>query len=147
MPFAFAKTSGGSDLFVVIVNDTHGYIDRTGKIVIEPKWSGAKDFSEGLAVVALGSPQYKEGYIDPTGKLVIAATFDYAGDFEDGLALVGVGEFRLHGSGDHKFGFIDKNGKWVIRPTTVQCTVFRKDLPQQWTVKANGVSSTRPARW
>lgn len=34
-------------LFVVIVNDKRGYIDRTGKIVIEPQWGGANNFSEG----------------------------------------------------------------------------------------------------
>lgn len=112
-----AQRVDGSDLFVVIVNGKCGYIDRTGKIVIEPKWTGANDFSEGLAVVAVDSPHYKEGYINTTGKLVIAATFDDAGGFENGLALVGVGEFGMHGSGNHKFGFIDKNGKWVIRPT------------------------------
>jgi hypothetical protein len=117
VPLIHAQASDGSDLFVVIVNDKRGYIDRTGKIVIEPKWAGANNFSEGLAVVAVDSPGYKEGYIDATGKLVIAATFDDAGDFENGLALVGIGEFGLHGSGDHKFGFIDRDGKWVIRPT------------------------------
>lgn len=111
------QVNDGSDLFVVIVNDKRGFIDRSGKVVIKPQWSGANDFSEGLAVVAVDSPRYKEGYIDATGKLVIEAKFDEAGDFEDGLALVGVGEFGLHDSGDHKFGFIDKNGNWVIAPT------------------------------
>lgn len=117
VPFASAQASDGSDLFVIIVNDKRGYIDRTGKIVIAPTWSGADNFSEGRAIVSVDSPRYKEGYIDASGKLVIAATFDIAGDFENGLPLVGVGEFGLHGSGDHKFGFIDKNGDWVIRPT------------------------------
>jgi len=106
-----------SDLFVVIVNDKRGFIDRTGRIIIEPKWSGANAFSEGRAVVAVNSPRYKEGYIDNTGKLVIPAIFDQASDFEDGLALVGIGEFGLHGGGDHKFGFIDRNGNWVVKPT------------------------------
>lgn len=110
-------TGDGSDLFVVIVNDKRGFIDRTGKIILKPEWSGANNLSEGRAVVAVNSPSYKEGYIDTTGKLVIPITFDDASDFENGLALVGVGEFGLHGSGDHKFGFIDITGKWVIPPT------------------------------
>ncbi len=114
--FAISQTSDGSDLFVVIVNDKRGYIDRTGKIVIKPKWAGANNFSEGRAVVAFDSAQYKEGYVDTTGKLVIPARFDQATDFDDGLALVGVGEFGLHGSGDHKWGFIDQKGDWVIKP-------------------------------
>lgn len=118
----------GSDLFVVIVNDKRGFIDRTGRIVIKPKWSGANDFSEGRAVVAVDSPNYKEGYVDTAGNLVIAAKFDDASDFEDGLALVGVGEFGLHGSGDHRFGFIDINGKWVIPPTYREMYGFSEGL-------------------
>ena len=114
--FVVAQKSDGSDLFVVIVNDKRGYIDRTGKIVIEPKWGGADDFSEGLAKVATYDSHYKEGYIDTTGKIAIPLEFDQASDFENGLALVGVGKFGLHGSGDHRFGFIDKKGNWVIKP-------------------------------
>lgn len=110
------SVTDGSNLFVVIVNDKRGYIDRTGKIIIRPQWAGANNFADGRAVVAVDSPHYKEGYIDTTGKLVIPATFDQATDFKDGLALVGVGEFGLHGSGDHKFGFIDLSGRWVIKP-------------------------------
>lgn len=117
VPVNGQKAVDGSDLFVVIVNDRRGFIDRTGKIAIEPKWGGANNFSEGRAVVAVYDPSYKEGYIDPTGKLVIPTEFDEASDFKDGLALVGVGQFGLHGSGDHKFGFIDLNGRWVIKPT------------------------------
>lgn len=109
-----AETTDDPDLFVVIVNDKRGFIDRSGKVVIKPKWNGANNFSEGRAVVVLHDPRYKEGYIDTTGRLVIPATFDQASDFKDGLALVGIGEFGLHGSGDHKFGFIDIDGKWVV---------------------------------
>jgi hypothetical protein len=115
--FVEAQENKASDLFVVIVNDKRGFIDKLGKMVIKPKWDGARDFSEGRAVVAFDSPQYKEGYIDITGKLVIPAIFDKAEDFKNGLALVGVGKFGPDMSGDHKFGFIDLNGKWVIKPT------------------------------
>lgn len=129
VPFVGVRGDDGSDLFVVIVNDKRGYIDRTGKIVIEPKWNGANNFSNGRAVVAVNSPHYKEGYIDRTGKLVIPAVFDDASDFDDdGLALVGVGKFGLHGSGEHKFGFIDLNGNWVIKPTYREMYGFSEGL-------------------
>ena len=90
--------------------------------------SGANDFSEGRAVVAVNSPHYKEGYIDESGKMIIEAKFDSASDFHDGIALVGVGTFGLHGSGDHKFGFIDENGNWLVEPKYKEAFGFFEGL-------------------
>jgi hypothetical protein len=36
-------------LFPVTVGGKSGYIDKTGKLVINPKFDGTWDFSEGLA--------------------------------------------------------------------------------------------------
>ena len=36
-----AQTEKSKRLFTVIVNDKHGYIDRSGKIVIEPQFDSA----------------------------------------------------------------------------------------------------------
>jgi len=54
-------------LFVIKQNGKQGYIDKTGKIVAEPKFDRAYSFSEGLASVWIGD---KKGYIDKTGKYV-----------------------------------------------------------------------------
>src|SRR5262245_42999358 len=105
-----------SGLFVVIVDDKRGYIDQNGKIVINPQFEGATDFSEGLAVIATSKNGYREGYIDETGRIVIRPKFDRATGFSEGLAAVGFGEFRLHGGGNHRWGFIDKSGRLVISP-------------------------------
>ena len=51
-----------------------GYMDKTGKVVIEPQFDGVRLFSEGLANVWIGD---KEGYIDKTGKIVINPQFDF----------------------------------------------------------------------
>ena len=60
-----------------------GYRDRNGRVVIEPKYDAARDFSEGLAVVNLGAGWVKEfprpvvprggkwGFIDKAGRLVV----------------------------------------------------------------------------
>jgi DNA-binding transcriptional regulator/RsmH inhibitor MraZ len=104
------------NLFVVIVDDKRGYIDRNGRIVIQPQFEGASDFSEGLAVIATSKNGYREGYIDETGRIVIRPKFDRATGFSEGLAAVGFGEFRLHGGGNHRWGFIDKSGRLVISP-------------------------------
>lgn len=115
-PVRGQRAQEGSDLFVVIVDDKRGFIDRDGKIVIEPKWSGANNFSEGLAVVATSEGGYNEGYIDTSGKVIIEPRYPKARDFSDGLAAVGFGQFGMHNSGDHKTGFIDKTGRLIIEP-------------------------------
>lgn len=85
-----------------------GFIDRTGKFVIQPKYDVADSFSEGLARVAIKKDErYKWGFIDKTGKERTAIQFDDAGNFSEGLACVGVGEL---------FGFINPDGNFVINP-------------------------------
>ena len=81
-----------------------GYIDKSGKMVINPQYASAKSFSEGLAAVYI---EDKWGYIDKTGKMVINPQYDDAEIFSTGLAAVKVGE---------KWGYIDKTGKMVIKP-------------------------------
>lgn len=128
-------------LFVVIVNNKRGYIDRTGKIVIEPRFQGASDFSEGLASVAISDNGYKEGYIDRTGKMVIEPQWDTAGKFKDGVAWVGFDQAKKEykvgnrifsssptDSFDYKFGLIDKTGKYIIEPTYTLTGDFSEGL-------------------
>jgi WG containing repeat len=80
-----------------------GFIDRTGKIVIEPQFGGASDFHEGFACAKIGK---KFGYIDNAGKTVIEPQFDIAEAFHNGLARIG---------GSSWFGYIDKTGFVVYR--------------------------------
>jgi len=91
----------------------YGFIDKTGKMVIEPqfeievstgmfsfdfKFTG---FSNGLALVKQGG---KYGFIDKTGKMVIEAKYENAGSFCDGLARA-----KLNG----KWQYINKQGSTV----------------------------------
>ncbi|EAI9641912.1 WG repeat-containing protein, partial [Campylobacter coli] len=50
-----------------------GFIDRSGKFVIKPKFDSVGKFSEGLAGVKLNG---KYGFIDKSGKFVIEPKFD-----------------------------------------------------------------------
>src|SRR6266487_5304008 len=61
-----------------------GYIDRTGKMVIQQQFVTAGDFSEGLAQVRRDDREQKWGFIDKTGKIVIAVQFDWVGNFSEG---------------------------------------------------------------
>lgn len=81
----------------------YGYVDKNGNVIVEPTYSKAFDFSEGLAAVKINE---KYGFIDKTGKLVIEAKYDYVYDsFQEGLAAV-----RLDGY----YGYINKSGETVI---------------------------------
>jgi hypothetical protein len=57
----------GEKLCQISVNDQLGFIDKTGKVVIEPKFDGAESFSGGLAKVWIGK---RYGHIDKKGKYV-----------------------------------------------------------------------------
>src|SRR5215813_5880485 len=91
-------------LFLIFVNDKVGYIDKAGKIIVEPHYEDSWGFHEGLARVRTSD---KWGYIDETGAMVIKEQFRLADDFSDCLARVEI---------DGKYGYIDKTGKIVITP-------------------------------
>lgn len=95
----------------VTFNGVCGFIDKTGKSVLEPKFENDAngdcsvvigDFTEGLSRWRIGD---KFGYIDKSGKVVIGPKFDYTDQFSEGLAWVEI---------DGKIGFVDKSGKIVI---------------------------------
>ncbi len=70
-----------------------GFINREGRVVIEPVYAEIRPFSNGLAAVARDRDSDTEawGYIDRTGQYVIAPRFNEAEPFEDGVAKVHVG--------------------------------------------------------
>lgn len=70
------KDSDGKSLCFGIGHGEIGYIDKTGKIVIEPQFGFGFDFSNGIAQVSFGEPPDvigyigNRGYIDKTGKYI-----------------------------------------------------------------------------
>ena len=56
-----------------------GYIDKSGKFVIDPQFDYAEGFSEGLAAVRSGDEKTgKWGFIDRSGKYAITPQWDHA---------------------------------------------------------------------
>jgi hypothetical protein len=100
--------------------DWHGFIDRTGKLVIPPRFEDAQSFSQGLAGVKLNG---KWGYIDKTGVMVMSAQFARVEEFSEGLAAVQITSTR-----DGLFGFIDRNGSQVIPPQFSRVGNFSQGL-------------------
>jgi hypothetical protein len=79
-----------------------GFVDKTGKVVINPLFEFAYPFFEGLAAV---KKKDKWGFIDKTGKIVINPQFDNVVFFTEGKAAFYDGK---------EWGFIDKKGNYVI---------------------------------
>ena len=108
----------GPDYFVegrarILRHARVGFIDRAGKIAIEPRWEWAASFCEGRAAVCRGCRVRvkngekelaggKWGYIDLDGKVVIPTELDAAEPFQDGEAVVMRGKRRER---------IDRSGK------------------------------------
>ena len=98
-------------LFPVSIDGKAGFIDRIGKIQIEPQFAEAENFAGGFARVRVRDSKtsfLQEGFIDSTGKLIIPARFTEVYDFSESLAL----------AKDDKglYGFIDTQGAWAIKP-------------------------------
>lgn len=79
-----------------------GFVNSDHCWKIQPLYNYAWPFSEGLALVSLGS---KTGFIDKSGSMLITLPFQGAGSFSEGLAWV---------ESQGKTGFIDKTGRLVI---------------------------------
>lgn len=85
--------------------ELYGYIDSTGKLIVDFKYNKVMSFSEGIAVVVKNG---KYGYINTAGEELVSPGYEEAASFSEGLAAV-----KLNG----KNGFIDKTGKIVIEPS------------------------------
>lgn len=122
----------------------YGFVDTAGHWVIPPAYAWAREFSDGVAVVAgkektkdtmpgngelaqlynklpAGEPEYTTHVIDSTGKLLFATEATGLDEFVDGAALF----FQ-----DDKWGLMDKKGNVLIAPTfadqpyPISCGVF-----------------------
>jgi WG repeat protein len=97
--------------------DKHGYVDRTGRMVIPPRFQRAGDFAQGRAAVNLGN---KTGFIDTTGAMVFEVQWARsAPKFADGRAPV-----LIHG----KWGYVDRTGRVVIQPAFAAAMGFSEQL-------------------
>jgi WG containing repeat len=112
--------SGG--MAIVRQKEKNCFIDKTGKIIATPAFSGnIVSCSDGMVLIEQDG---KFGFMDKTGKVVIAPQFEGAKDFSEGLAAV---------SKDGKWGFIDKTGQLVIEHLYV-LRVPNPENPEYWPV-------------
>jgi hypothetical protein len=110
-------------LFPIVVNDKAGkqkwgFIDRAGKVVIQPQFDMIQGFNGDLAPVQINK---KWGYIDRTGKIIVQPQF--------------VGS---------KWGYIDLSGKFVIKPQFDRAYTFSEDIAM---VTINNKTSYTGTNW
>jgi hypothetical protein len=106
-----------SPLYPVTINDKHGFIDHSGRLVINlpTEVYNVRKFSEGLAVIAKEVPNThgRWGFIDESGVVVIEPRFNGAKPFSEGLAAVVISDDE---NTIGRVGYIDKTGQLVIQP-------------------------------
>jgi len=83
-----------------------GFVDKEGKVKINPQFTSTGRFSEGKCAVE--NSDGKWGFIDKEGKLIINYQFEETFEmFLNGKAVVSLND---------KAGLIDENGKYVVNP-------------------------------
>lgn len=112
-----------------------GYVERSGKMVIEKQYGFADDFSEGLAGVVVRD---KFGFINRNGEMVIPPRFtprrgQYSWSplvatsrFSEGLAPVTTD--REFAKPYKSYGYINRRGDFVIPPQFLTAQLFSEGL-------------------
>src|SRR5262245_19490975 len=99
-----------------------GYIDRTGKVVIDFRFDHAHQFTEGFGLIRVDD---RAGFVDKSGTVVISPQFRVGSyPFFEGLAMV----WTLQ----DKFGYIDKRGEFVIAPEFEGAFQFSEGIARVW---------------
>lgn len=143
-------------LYPIEENGKWGYIDSSGKTVIEPQFKTAHEFLEGFAFVETNSGSVllldaagktiKEvpgvydiqegvgwvgysGLVDKEGNLIqLSTTFDEARPFCNGVAWVNVGGYWYEDLFvDGKWGLVDRSGRILIEPRFDHVQDFREE--------------------
>jgi len=84
-----------------------GYINRNGEVVVPPRFTYAKDFSDGLARFVDGTSR---GFLDTQGKVA----FMLEGELKDVYWVWRFSEGLAEFSKKDKCGFIDRKGKIMV---------------------------------
>ncbi len=100
----------GEGLAPMISHGKYGFVDTTGKMVVEPQFTYVPElpFQEGLAAVFVGEgANRRAGFINRQGQWAIPPKYEDALHFCDGLAPAKIGG---------RWGYINPSGESVIAP-------------------------------
>lgn len=103
--YAFSAFSDGRA--VIQKDDLYGYIDKEGKLAIEPRFAWAKDFCNGLAAVQTRMEDGgKWGFINTAGEMIIPAVYDEVENFREDYT-------RAYKYNDLTYYILDKAGRVI----------------------------------
>jgi hypothetical protein len=109
-------SSKATTLFPARHDSKWGYIDDTGKLILDFQYDEALPFADGMAAIRIG---VQWGYIDDTGRLAIAPQFETPYSFSQGLVQLVSGA---------AVGFMDKSGRTVIETQFATANGFHEGL-------------------
>ncbi|MBL0287905.1 MAG: WG repeat-containing protein [Bacteroidetes bacterium] len=96
-------------------NGKYGFIDRSGKIIIDYQFDFIKPFNNNKSIVEFGE---KYGIIDSKGKYILNP--QYSSILEDGnMFLIGQ---------DNKRGWVDNTGKIIINPQFEEASFLKQPV-------------------
>lgn len=102
--FDAVGTVSDEGLFAVKTQDIWGYIDKnTMEYVVDPKYSTAGVFEDGVATVSVKGLY---GYIGTDGEYIIPPQYEFALSFSEDYAAILT---------DGKWGYVNKNGEAAIK--------------------------------
>lgn len=99
----------------------YGYVDATGRLVVQLKYDCAHPFSEGSGLVGIHRADYwHDWFIDKRGQKVLDPPYPIVmSSFSEGLAIVQVKGL---------LGYMDKSGRMVVPPYFKHAHDFREGL-------------------
>lgn len=108
--FSCSPNKKVQETYAVIVNEDgkYGYIDHSGKVVINCRFDDAQKFKDGLAGIKIDSLW---GFIDTTGNVVIEPKYVMVHPFSEGLSRVVVSKGSDYPGGQE--AFVDSKGKQI----------------------------------
>lgn len=115
-------------------NSLWGYMDKTGHVVIPPKYECARPFSEGLSIAYTHEECH---IINIAGEVVATLPADYMlKNYSEGLAF-----FTMENDSVYQLGLLDRNGKEVLQfPDTFDnCRSLHEGLGTLYSVLDYGI--------
>ncbi len=130
LPPLWAQDDGR--LFPVRVEESWGYMDSDGEVVIDPIYEEANHFSDGLGRVLLDGTIR---FVDASGTEVLNTGMRAVGDFSEGLA-------PFSRAGEDAWGYLDREGEVAIEPAFSEVYAFSEGLAAVNTSFGSGASAS-----